>query len=57
MYYHVNWGWYGDSNGYFEAGVFDTQQAYEYDDEIPGITQNKYYNMELKYFSVKWQGT
>ena len=57
MYYHVNWGWDGDSNGYFEAGVFDTQQAYEYDDEIPGITQNKYYNTELKYFSVKWQGT
>lgn len=22
---HYNWGWYGDCNGYFASGVFDTQ--------------------------------
>ena len=24
---HYNWGWYGDCNGYFASGVFDTQEA------------------------------
>lgn len=31
-YNHVNWGWYGDSNGYFFANVFDTTAAYFYDE-------------------------
>lgn len=28
---HYNWGWYGDCNGYFSAGVFDTQAGVLYD--------------------------
>lgn len=28
-YYHSNFGFEGASNGYYEAGVFDTTQAYE----------------------------
>jgi hypothetical protein len=30
-YMHFNWGWYGDSNGYFAEGVYDTTQAQYYD--------------------------
>lgn len=30
-YLHFNWGWYGDCNGYFLEGIFDTTQAYSYD--------------------------
>ena len=29
---HFNWGWYGDCDGYFSSGVFDTQQANLYDE-------------------------
>jgi len=28
---HFNWGWYGDCNGYFEAGVYNTHNATSYD--------------------------
>lgn len=28
---HYNWGWYGDSNGYFAEGVYNTAQAQYYD--------------------------
>ena len=30
-YYHFNWGWYGDCNGYFSKNVFDSQAATWYD--------------------------
>lgn len=30
-YCHYNWGWDGDSNGYFASNVFDTTAAYSYD--------------------------
>ena len=31
QYCHINWGWDGDSNGYFSAGIFDTQRYTELD--------------------------
>ena len=30
-YLHINWGWNGNCNGYFQDGVFNTSQAYELD--------------------------
>ncbi len=30
-YYHLNWGWYGDCNGYFAKNIFDSQAATWYD--------------------------
>jgi hypothetical protein len=30
--FHLNWGWYGDCNGYFLPKVFNTQSATTYDD-------------------------
>ncbi len=36
-YMHQNWGWYGDCNGYFLSGVFDTSAAFE-----PPFTRSDY---------------
>lgn len=30
--FHINWGWDGDCNGYFDIGVFDVDKANTYDD-------------------------
>lgn len=30
-YFHHNWGYSGDGNGYFIAGCFNMQDAYSYD--------------------------
>lgn len=30
-YLHFNWGWYGNCNGYFSEGVYNTAGAYQYD--------------------------
>ena len=34
-YVHFNWGWGGDCNGFFNCGVYDTQQGkwYDYDSD------------------------
>ncbi len=31
IYFHHNWGYSGDGNGYFAAGCFNMQDAYSYD--------------------------
>lgn len=49
QYCHMNWGWDGDSNGYFSAGIFDTQRYTELD---PGMS-NRYeldFEEELKIY-------
>lgn len=37
-YYHVNWGWNGQSDGYFKKGVFDVTDRYSTDTMDPGTT-------------------
>lgn len=37
-YLHFNWGWYGDCNGFFLEGIYDTTQAYSFDN--PTNTHN-----------------
>lgn len=32
-YYHINWGWNGDSNGYFLIDEFDTDRSFDLDTE------------------------
>ena len=41
-YFHHNWGWSGDGNGYFAAGCFNLQDAYSYDG-------NHYSTYDLRY--------
>lgn len=33
-YYHINWGWYGMSDGYFKKGTFSTTDRYSVDSII-----------------------
>lgn len=47
-YLHINWGYSGQDNGYFKAGVFDLSQGYEYDYATISHIQRAYtFNFEL----------
>ena len=51
---HINWGWDGMQNGYFESYVFNAYNELELDNEydylFPGSNLNFYNN--IQYFSV-----
>ncbi len=53
-YLHINWGWHGNCNGYFKAGVFATQNAHSYDSPFPANSNTADYNfnVNLGYFEV-----
>lgn len=36
--FHINWGWHGDSDGYYSKGVFNTADLMSYDSSDPGIS-------------------
>ncbi len=38
---HCNWGWLGNSNGYFVSGIFKTNEGVSYD--YSGTPQNEKY--------------
>ena len=40
-FYHINWGWDGDCNGYFTSGIFNTQLETTYDS---GVSHKYDYN-------------
>jgi hypothetical protein len=53
-YYHHNWGWDGNCNGYFNKNVFDPNNSISYDNEGAGY-QNSLstaFGYNLKYFWV-----
>ena len=37
-YYHINWGWHGAMDGYYDKGLFDTTQRRLYDSQIDSLT-------------------
>lgn len=48
-YLHYNWGWYGDCNGYFAEGVYDTSQGiHNIGDELPGYD----FNINVSFLNV-----
>jgi len=49
-YHHINWGWYGDGNGFFNAGVFDASKPYKYDDEDKPASGN--FSVNFYYINV-----
>lgn len=54
-YFHFNWGWNGSSNGYFVAGVFDTDKGSNDDDSpvvIPKVKSRTDYGTNVWYFVV-----
>lgn len=45
-YIHINWGFNGDSNGYFSTGVFETNKGTQYDSyshTVASFTSSLYY--------------
>lgn len=50
-YIHINWGWYGYSNGYFYPDVLSTQEAYSYDNNRQ-TASNYDFNASVMYFEV-----
>lgn len=49
-YNHMNWGWYGNNNGYFSENVYNTSQATYWDTSINDHYYDLCYN--VKYISV-----
>ena len=43
--YHYNWGYYGDCNGYYSSGVFDSQLCIQAD-STTSRTFNYNYNVQ-----------
>lgn len=41
-YFHINWGWGGDCDGWFAAGCFDVDAAIEYDNKYHTNRNHKY---------------
>jgi hypothetical protein len=53
-YYHMNWGWDGNCNGYFKTEVFETNKATEYDNTNSSFNNQIQRNYEyiVQYFTV-----
>ena len=51
-YNHINWGWYGISNGYFLDGVFTANNAYQYDNTSYGTHSYSFQN-SLQYAAIE----
>lgn len=43
----MNWGWYGNCNGYFSENVYNTDRAYQYDTNSNTVSQNYCNNLEM----------
>lgn len=51
-YLHMNWGWNGNSNGYFSLGVFDAARG-KFDNQGTNFNNNQPYNFyNINYFDV-----
>ncbi|MCQ2207380.1 MAG: C10 family peptidase [Paludibacteraceae bacterium] len=49
-YFHHNWGWDGENNGYFAADVFDTKNANSYDGSSNGY--NYKFDTDMKIINI-----
>lgn len=49
---HINWGWNGTSNGYYDIGVFDLTKCIEYDDENNVTFDASDYKYYVHYFTM-----
>lgn len=46
-YNHMNWGWYGNCNGYFSENVYNTANAYQYDTNNNTVSRNYCNNLAM----------
>lgn len=50
---HINWGWNGDYNGYFNGWVYNAYQAVKYDENVYHSTDSTLvFKNKLGYFTV-----
>ena len=47
FYFHNNWGWEGEGNGYFASGCFNLNDAFSYDNGENKSTGNYRYKNEM----------
>lgn len=47
---HLNWGSYGNCNGYFAEGVYNTTQAFSYDTGTNNLNHN--FNTDIQFLNV-----
>lgn len=47
---HLNWGWHGEYNGYYNINVFNVSQAYKYDPNDPGYDENLDFSSNIYYY-------
>ena len=52
-YYHINWGYDGQANGYYSQGLFRFSKAYSYDNPDIEIEEDREYNYKLRIITIK----
>lgn len=52
-YFHINWGWSGINNGYFNSNLLAPHRGIEYDDRISTTGYGGIYQYDQWYFTVK----
>lgn len=50
-YWHLNWGWDGECNGFYFSGVFDTSQCQDPDNQPSNLNYNFNYYPEFSFIS------
>lgn len=51
-YQHINWGWNGKCNGYFDNGVFASANGKQYDDDSLDNSLDRNYDIGVSYFVI-----
>lgn len=49
-YNHINWGWKGVDNGFFQVDVFDSSQGFDYSQ----ISRSGNFSKNFKYYVVEY---
>ena len=52
--YHINWGWYGAGDGYFNIGIFDPSQRSGLSSYDPGTLPNDIYSFIKSFYVITY---
>ena len=52
--FHVNWGWHGAGDGYYDCGIFDTSQKADEDDIDDNAGYPGYYNFTRQFRMITY---
>lgn len=51
-YNHINWGWNGADNGYYEIGVFNTEKRLKEDTDSGNVINKHNYDTDFEFFCI-----